>query len=499
MDSSSETPPTDGSDTTSGRAISGLRWVFLGTLMTRVAQPVFTVLLARILAPDDFGVVSVALVFLAFVSLFQDLGLRQALVQRKEATEAVRQAVFWGGAGLGFLWFLAVWMAAPAVAGYYADPHLGGVLRGLSLVLLIGALAAVPEALLQRELEFRSLFRVTAAQALVPGVVGLSLAYGGAGVWALVAGTVAGAVARVVLLWRITGWRIPGGFGKGGWHGLWHFGKWVSLEAFLGWCISSLDHAIVGRVVGMGAAGLYRVGYVVALLPAVTISGVIARVSFPAFSRIQDQTERVREAYLSILRLVAAAGLPAALFLGLTADPLVRLLLDPRWYGAVPVLQFLSVAGAMSALVNVAPPIYQAIGRVDVMPKFFLGRVLVTVPVYLLAAQYGLIAMAAAHAALALCFGPLNLYIARRVLRVEGRAVLTAVGGPLIATAGATVAALLPLRLMAGEGALGLLLMLLATATGFGLVYLAILRLAAPATWELGWRMGRRLLGGDPA
>jgi len=415
----------------------GARWAFLSSALSRVAPPLYTIVLARILAPADFGLVAVAMVVVAFAALFQNLGFKQALVQHRDPDPALVAAVFWAGLVLGALWFTIIYLTAPFVAGLYRNPDVVPVLRALGALFLVSPLAAVPEALLLRELDFRRLFAVEVLPALVPGVVAIGFGLAGFGVWALVFGTLAGAVLQTGALWALVGYRPGWPPGRGPWRALLRFGGWVSLEALLGWVVTYVDQAFAGRYLTAAQVGVYRVGFSLALLPATSITQVLARVLFPAFSRVQDDRAQVREGFEKGLRLVALLAVPLGAGIVMFADPVVPLLLGSRWGPTVEVVQLLGVVGVLSALVNVAPPLYRATGRVDIMPKFFMARAACSVPAYWYAAQQGLVALATAHLALTLFFAPLNLGIAARVFGASARSLLGAIGVPALCAGGA--------------------------------------------------------------
>jgi O-antigen/teichoic acid export membrane protein len=407
------------------------RWAFLSGALSKLAPPLFAVALARILSPADFGLLAVAMVVIAFVTLFQDLGLKQALVQRKQATDPLTGAVFWAGAGLGVFWFVAVWVAAPWLADLYREPAVVPVLRTLGGLFLITPLGAVPEALLLRDLAFRRLFAVELLPSVVPGAAAVVLGLAGLGVWALVWGTLAGAVCRTAALWAIAGWRpgLPPRAAE--WRRLARFGGWLSLEALLGWTITYADQAFAGRFLGTAPVGFYRMGFSLALFPATGVSQVLSRVLFPAFSRIQDDLAAVRAGYAQCMRILALLTVPLGTALLAYADPAVPFVLGARWAPTVAVVQLLAGVGVLSSLVAVAPPLYRALGRVDIMPKFFAVRAVVSVPLYWYAARQGLLALAATQLGLALCFAPANLWVAARVFRVPIRAVGGFVGVPV--------------------------------------------------------------------
>jgi lipopolysaccharide exporter len=425
------------------------------------------------------------MVVVAFIGLFQDLGLKQALVQRKDADPRLVDAAFWGSVCLGALWFGAVYLAAPGLAELYRNPDVVPVLRVLGGMFLIAPLGSVPEALLLRDLAFRRLFWVELLPSLVPGLISIALALAGLGVWALVWGTLAGATLRSGALWLQVSWRPRLGVNPAEWPRLLRFGGWVSVEAVLGWAIVYLDQAFAGRFLGATSTGFYRMGLALALFPAQGVSQTLSRMLFPAYSRLQDERERLREGLQRCIRVVAILSVPTGVAFVAFADPLIPLLLGERWRPTVDVVRLLAVSGVLASLVSVAPPLYKAIGRVDIMPKFFLVRACVSVPVYWWAAQRGLLHLATAKLVLACCFAPVNLWVALRMFRASLREAL----GAVAVAAAAAGAALLTAR-GAGLVAAGAppVATLVAELVTFAAVYLAVLAaLSSPSRQELAW------------
>jgi len=478
-----------------GSVAGSVRWAFLTGAMARLLPPAFAIVLARLLSPEDFGLLAVAMVVVAFVSLFQDLGLKQALVQRREAGSALKAAVFWGGIGLGGLWFLALWVAAPWLGEFYRSPGVVPVIRSLGALFLIAPLGAVPEALLLREMAFRRLFRVELLPSLAPGVVSITLAFMGWGVWSLVWGTLAGSALRVVGLWTQVDWRPSARPNAAQWRGLFRFGGWVSLEALLGWTITYADQGFAGRFMGAAQVGFYRMGFSLSLLPATGISQVLGQVTFPAFSRVQDDLPRVKEGFEKAVRTVALVTVPLGAGLAAFADPVLPMLLGPNWGPTVGVVQLLAAVGVLSSLVNVAPPLYRAIGRVDIMPKFFLARAAVSVPAYWYAAQHGLLVLTATHLGLTSVFAPINLGVASRVFGSSARSLAGAVGGPVACAAGAfAVARAVSLGIPAGLEPYGVA----GAMAAFVLAYGALVRLALRARYQEFAGLFRSVMGTAP-
>lgn len=479
-----------------GKVVTGAKWALLSGLFTKLSQPLFTIVLARILTPEDFGLMAMAMVVITFIGLFQNLGLGQALIQHRQLSNSHLSAVFLVSILVGTGWLVLLATGAPFVAEFYGKLQVTPVLQALGFLFPIAALGVVPAALLNRELAFRKLFWIELAPNLLPGATAIVLGMRGYGVWALVYGTLAGAVVRTLLLWTSVSWR-PGRLSvRGEWAGMLGFGGWVSLESILGWAIAYADQTFASRFFSAVQVGYYRIGFALALLPASGISQMLAQVLFPAFSRLQDRPEEVRAGYERCLRLVAIVAVPLGGALVAFSDPLVPLLLGERWRGAVEVVQMLGAAGVLAALVSVGPPFYKAVGRADIMPRFLALRAAVSIPVYWFAAREGLTALVTAKLGLALCFAPINLTIAGRVFGVSWREMGASLAGPLFAAASGFAAAALLRGLLPDRGQV---VPLACGIVAYGLAYAGVLLLTSPRSRsEAGWLMGALLGRANP-
>lgn len=418
-----------------GTLAGGVRWVLLSNLLARVAQPLFAILLARVLTPADFGLIAVVMVVMTLVALFQDMGLKQALVQRQGADDRLASTVFWLALALGIGWFLLLFVCAPWIGGLFHQPEMVPLVRLMAVQFLITPFGLVQEARLLKELAFKRLFWAEGLAVMLPGATALWLAYGGYGPWALAIGLLSGIAIRTGSLWWMVPWRPGPMSGRGELLRLFRFGGWVSAEAGLGWLIMYADQAFAGRFLGAGQVGLFRMGFALALLPVTAISQALGQVLFPAFSRHQDNLPEVARGFATCLRLISLLSVPVGVMIWQFVDPVLVWLLGAKWAPSVPVVQVLAVAGVMASLVALAPPLYRAIGRVDIMPRFFLVRAAVSVPAYWYGAQAGIVALAQVHLALVLLFAPINLYIATRVFGMPITAVFDALAWPVALSA----------------------------------------------------------------
>src|SRR5665647_3263349 len=302
----------------------GTKWTYLSTVVSFVMQLVLTAILARLLAPAAFGLIAMAWLVLRFGQYFAQMGIGQAIVQRQEISRAHIAAGFWSSVAVGAVFSLAVWVAAPLASVLFESPQLVPVLRAMGLTFALSGTSAAAGALLRRQMRFRGMaIADMAAYAAGYGVVGVTLALSGWGVWSLVAASL-GQAAVVTVAYNalarpsvvpVLNWRP--------YRDLLGFGSLVSVISFLEFVNANLDTLAVGRIAGPTSLGYYSRALSLTGLPLVYMGTSLSRVLFPSFSKIQAETARLGRAYLSVITVFAGVGLPIALG-GIVARPMAR-------------------------------------------------------------------------------------------------------------------------------------------------------------------------------
>jgi O-antigen/teichoic acid export membrane protein/thymidylate kinase len=347
------------------RALSGFFWTSLATGTNVVVQLVVLVILARLLAPADFGLAAAALMVVGFSAVFSSFGLGPAVVQHPHLRPAHQRAGFTLSVLLGVLFAALLWLAAPAVAAFFRLPEITPLLRALSLVFPVQGLSVVAESLLQRELRFRSLALLDAATAILGyGAVGVVLAFLGFGARALVGAHLAQFGLRTVLLL----WLRP--------HPAWpllerracadllYFGGGCTAAGVSNYVAGQAENLVIGRWLGAVALGVYGRAYQLMAGPAVLFGNVLDRVLFPALAHLQDQPERLGDAYRRSNALVALVILPLSGVLVVLAPEVVHVVLGPEWQAVTLPLQVLGLGMLFRTGCKVSDSLVRATGAV---------------------------------------------------------------------------------------------------------------------------------------
>ncbi|MGB5718542.1 MAG: lipopolysaccharide biosynthesis protein [Gammaproteobacteria bacterium] len=372
------------------RLMHAMKWSMGAEVASKVIQPLVFVILARLLSPEDFGVMAAALMVISFSQVFWESGMGKALIQRQGKIDKAANAAFWLNIVLGISVAAILFYSAAGIADvFFHDDRVAGILQVMTLQVLLGALASVHVALLQKDMRFNHLFWVRFATVSLPGLVSIPLAWGGMGYWALVAGTLLGQAAQVLVLWRISGWRPRFEFDRAVAVDLARFGVWVSLSGLLAWFYIWADSLVVGMYLGAHDLGLYRTGNQFVILVYSLVFAPLLPVLYSHFSVIQHDTQRLNRALARVMRLIALIAIPVAFLLFVLSEPLAAVLFGEKWTGIGFVVGVLALAHGYAWLVGVSGEIYRAVGKPKYESVAMLLSFAVYFPAYLVAIESG--------------------------------------------------------------------------------------------------------------
>lgn len=336
----------------------------LGAQWTRfVLQLVSTMILARILTPDDYGLLGMVLVVTGLAERFKDLGLSAATIQREELTHRQVSALFWINVGVGVALAGALAALASVIADFYGRPELVGVTLALSLMFVAGGLTVQHQALLKRQMRYGWLSIMEIVAMAVGVAVAILAAVMGAGYWALVYYQLAIPFTLAVMSWVACRWR-PGRPERGAdIRSLLTFGGNLSLFGLLNYASRSADNLLIGRVHGAVELGLYTKAYQLLLLPVQQINTPIANVAIPTLSYLQDDPPRYRRFYSNAITSIGLMTIPLIVVLAVLSEEVVLIVLGDQWTDAARIFQVLAFAGIAQAISNANGWIYVSTGH----------------------------------------------------------------------------------------------------------------------------------------
>jgi PST family polysaccharide transporter len=345
------------------KSVRGGMVTFVSQGISIVIQLASTVILARLLSPNDYGVMAMVVAVTSFAGLFRDLGLSAAAIQKHTLTNAQQSNLFWMNVALGGILTIALALASPLVVWFYHKPEVLWVTVALSANFLIGSMATQSGALLVRQMRFGRQAAANIGGALAGLLVSVTLALKGFSYWSLVWGQLASGLTTTCLLFFLSPFR-PGLPSRGtGLKEMLKFGAHLTAFDFVNYFHRNLDNILIGRYWGAGPLGLYSRAYSLLMFPITNLRGPINAVAFPAMSRLQNQPEAFRTYYLRVTSLLALISMPLTAFLFVESKPVVELLLGRQWVGVVPIFSCLAVAAFIQPVSGFAGSLMMSLGQ----------------------------------------------------------------------------------------------------------------------------------------
>jgi O-antigen/teichoic acid export membrane protein len=397
-----------------GAGGSSVRWSMVAVLGRQVSQMVAALVLARLLGPATYGVISAATVYVTFTTLLLDQGLAAALVQRRVLSRRAPGAVATANLLCGLVLAIVTVLAAPAVAAFFRAPELTDLLRVLGVGLLIKALAITPRAINLRLMRFRVIGVADVAGGVVGAAAGISAALLGAGIWSMAVQVIlTDLVIAATLLVRTHGTRPNR-----------HLGELRSILPFslrlfgsnaLAFASRNLDNVLVGRFLGVTALSLYSMAYRVLVIPVQMIGQTVNRVTFPMFSRLAEDRTRLARGLIKVTELLAFATIPAMLLIAVASPQLIEVVLGHEWAATAPVLTILAVAGARETVFSVTQSLMRAKGAGKLVLRYEFVATGTQLTGIIVGLQFGLVGVALGFTIAGFLLSPVMLIIQRRL------------------------------------------------------------------------------------
>lgn len=406
------------SESLKNKTQKGLAWSMIERFATQGVQFLFGIILARMLSPDDYGVIAMPLVFLAIAQCFIDSGFSGALIRKPNLTEDDLSTAFYFNIGVGVICYLILFFTSPLIADFYNTPILADLLKVTALATLFNPLCAVQQAILTKKIDFKTQAIVSLAGALVSGLVGLVMAYTGFGVWALVFQQVGGYVIRTILLWILCKWKPKRRWAWESFHYLWGFGSKMLASGLLETIYSNIYPIVIGKYFSANDLGNYTRAQQFSNLPSSNVTGVLQRVTFPVLSNIQNEDERLARNYRKILKLSAFLIFPLMLILSAVADPLIRVLLSDKWEGCIILLQILCFSLMWYPIHAINLNLLIVKGRSDLFFRLEVFKKIIGVSIMVVTIPHGIIWMVSGGIVSSMISLIINTYYTGKLINV---------------------------------------------------------------------------------
>lgn len=380
------------------KTFSAVRWTTLAMVGKVGFQFLQIVVLARILAAEDFGLMAIVVAVISFAQIFSDMGVSSAIIHRQHITRERLSSLYWLNVVASAALMLAIMGSSQLLARYYHSPRLEPMLVFISLHFLINSLGQQLRVLAEKNMLFSELSKIELSAALLGFIVAVSSAFLGAGVWSLVAGLISSTTLNTMLCWSILarGWRPLLRLHFAEIRDFVRFGGYVMGNNILNALNSNADLFIGGRILGAAALGAYSLPRELSLRLAGVVNPIVTRVGLPVMAKSQLDKEFLKTVYLKTMLVTASVNFPIYIALAVFAPEAVELFFGARWHESAPLLRMLAIWGMFRSIGNPVGSLIFAVGRADLAFKWNLGFMIFILPVVWIGAQYGTYGLACA-------------------------------------------------------------------------------------------------------
>lgn len=419
--------------TLKAEAVHGVKWTATSNLVVTILKYVRTIILARLLIPNDFGLMTMVTVVVGLGQAFSDMGISLAIVWKQDASRDELSSVYWFNIFTGVAVSGIVAAAAPLVVRFYNEPRLYNMILWMSPVFFITSIGIPFQMILQKELMFRRLALVEIVATVAAATVAVVTAFLGAGVYSLVWGTIIDLVMRSFLQ-TLAGWKVwhPGAYFRArDLVGYLRFGVFSMGDRLLNFYQSNIDFIILGKFLGGEMLGMYMIAYQMVVEPFLKLNPILTRVAFPIFAKRQEDDAVLRRGYCELSKMVAILTLPVLAIMAATANLFIPALFGVKWQPAIALVQILVILGAMKALTNPLGSILYAKGRTDYGFYWSLFSSVANTVLFWAFVGYGVYVIAWLEDGLSFLYLVLALLVVKRVIGLSLGEYARAVGGVL--------------------------------------------------------------------
>lgn len=375
------------------KTAAGLKWSAFERFSSQGIGFVISIIIARILSPSDYGIIGMISIFTGISGVFIDAGFGTALIRKQNRTDIDFSTVFYYNIVVSLFFYLVLFASAPLIARFYDTPILTSITRIVSLNIVIGAFGAIQRTKLNIDIDFKTQSKISLISLFITGIIGITMAYGGFGVWALVFQQLAATFISTGLLWFFIGWKPLWVFSMISFKDLFGFGSKLMLSGLLDTFYKNIYQVVIGKKFSSVDLGFFTRAKGLVQLPSSNITNVMQRVTFPVLSEIQNDTSRLGNNYRKLLKMSAFIIFPLMMLLAALGEPLIKILLTDKWLPAVPLMQVLCFSSMFYPIHAINLNLLQVKGRSDLFLRLeIIKKVLITIVLFA-SAPYGVLVM----------------------------------------------------------------------------------------------------------
>jgi PST family polysaccharide transporter len=407
---------TDRADGLRTATVKGTAWSYVSFVTLRLPALVTIIVLTRLIAPSDFGVIALGLVVLTYLDTLNEFGINSAVIYFTQDDDRELSVSFWLSMASGVVAALVMSLLAFPLAAWFDEPQLRSVIPVLSLAFIVSSLGSVHIAILKKRLEFRQLVPVDMARAITKAGVSIAAAFAGWGVWSLVAGQIAGELAGSLMVWVRCTWRPRFAWDWTIVRRVLGYGSHIMGVGVTGVILTDLDYLIVGGHLGTEQLGFYSVGF---RLPELAVMGVCYAVSatmFPVLTKLRDDGDAVANGLAKSLRVLAMVTVPIGVGIALTSQDFVATFYGPEWGPTADVMPLIALYSVVVSITFVCGDVYKSMGRPGILATMGAARIPIALIALLLVVSHGIVWVAATQLALITVSMIAQMIVAHRVL-----------------------------------------------------------------------------------
>lgn len=381
------------SESLKNKAIKGVGWSFADNIANSGITFLVGLVLARLLSPEEFGMVGMITIFIAISNSFIDSGFSNALIRKNDIKEIDYNTVFYFNLAIGILCYIILYFSSPAISAFFHETQLVLITRVMGSILVINALAIIQRTILVKNIDFKAQTKVSLVASVGSGIIGIGMALYGLGVWSLVGQQVSRQFLNSLFLWVYTAWRPVIAFSMMSFKELFGFGSKLLLSGLINTIYQNVYYIIIGRFYSSAQLGQYTRAEQFSSIFSSNLTSVIQRVSYPVLSSIQDDQERLKQAYRKVIKTTMIVTFACMLGLAAVAKPLVFILIGEKWIESASYLQIICFSGMLFPLHAINLNILQVKGRSDLFLRLEVIKKIVAIIPIVLGISYGIVFM----------------------------------------------------------------------------------------------------------
>lgn len=374
--------------------ISSLFWKLMERCGVQGISFVVSIVLARVLTPEEYGLIALVLIFINLANVFIQSGFNTALIQKKRADNVDFSTIFYFSLVVACLLYIALFFSSPLIAHFYHQPMLVSVIRVLSVTLFLGAVNSIQLAVVSRKMQFKKLFYSSIGAVVASGVMGISMAYAGFGVWALVGQQITSQLFTTLIMWFTVKWRPNFVFSNSRLRSLLSYGWKILVASLIDTLYLDLRSLVIGRIYNPQTVGFYNRGKQFPTILVNNIDGSIQSVMLPTYSSHQEDRTRVKSMVKRSISTSSFIVFPLMMGLAIVSEPLVEMLLTEKWLPSVPFIQIYCAVYAFRPILTANIQAIKALGHSATFLKIEVLNKALGVIILVISVQFGVIAIA---------------------------------------------------------------------------------------------------------